>query len=113
MKRTFEFTPDANGENAVEVSAFYRKAGTNWYNGAQERGGFYVSFQKGTRTKGNGYYSFECMMFGGFKVMIVEASRDNKKKAEKILTQVTEQMARDAFEGNQKAVFDALKTITV
>ena len=109
--KRFSFEPKASGDNAVEVSIFYRKTGMNWYNGHHERGGFYISFTIGKETMERGYSSFSHMMFeGGFKYMIEEASRDNKKKIQALFDKVADEtVAKLAFDGDKQAAVEYVR----
>lgn len=111
MKHTFTFPPKPNGDNAVEISAFYQKGGMNWFNGKTESGGFYISFHTGCLKRDHWGESFTYMMFDGFKVKVADGSRDNKKKCAALLERVTEEIALLAYEDNQKGCYDALKQL--
>lgn len=114
MRRRFMFEPNTAGDDAIEISVFYQKPGYNYYNGDKESGGFYVSFQPGkmeTDPEGR-YSSFTFMMFtSGFKIKVVDATRDNKKKCEKILNLITKEVAEKAFQGDKGWVYQFVKQI--
>ena len=83
MKRRFNFEPNTEGYNAIEIHCFYQKPGYNYYNGDKETGGFYLSFQPGeVKTDPEGRYSSFCftMFTSGFKIKVMDGTRDNKKK---------------------------------
>lgn len=114
MKRRFNFEPNTAGDNAIEIYAFYQKPGYNYYNGDKESGGFYLSFQPGVRKSipGSAFESFEFPMFtSGFKIKVMDATRNNNKKLEKILSLITEEVARKAFEGDKGWVYQFVKQI--
>ena len=114
MSRRFNFEPNTTGDNAVEVNVFYQKPGYNYYNGDKETGGFYLSFQPGnySTTPGSTYATFTFMMFtSGFKIKVMDGTRDNKKKCEKILNLITKEVAHKAFEGDKDWVFQFVKQI--
>lgn len=113
MKRTFDFPENNNGDNAIEISTFFKKAGVNWYNGQSENGGFWVSFSVGKLEKKDGYSMFSHMMFGGFKVRVAEGTRDNKKKCANILSQITQEIAELAFNDHKQLVIDRLKKLPI
>jgi len=114
MKRRFNFEPNTAGDNAVEISAFYQKPGYNYYNGDKGTGGFYLSFQPGeyTTSPNSNFGSFSFTMFTtGFKIKVMDGTRDNKKKCEKILNLITKEVAHKAFEGDKDWVFQFVKQI--
>lgn len=114
MKRRFNFEPNTAGDNAIEIYAFYQKPGYNYYNGDKESGGFYLSFQPGEYTcePGSNFGSFKFTMFtSGFKIKVMDATRNNSKKLEKILGLITKEVARKAFEGDKGWVYQFVKQI--
>lgn len=114
MKRRFNFEPNTAGDNAVDISVFHQKPGYNYYSGDRESGGFYLSFQPGTRKSipGSNFESFEFTMFtSGFKIKVMDATRNNKKKCEQILNLITKEVAEKAFEGDKNWVFQFVKQI--
>lgn len=66
----------------IKTRLFYRKSGINWYSSQQEAGGYYLSVGPVERKSQRGYVCESCVMFEGFKVVLVPAdSRRSKKLA--------------------------------
>jgi hypothetical protein len=71
----------------IETDVTYQKAGTNWYNGERERGGYYLHISPVeigdlfvSRTLGS-----------GFKYMLLEVDRQSSKRLEKAKRLATEE----------------------
>jgi hypothetical protein len=96
------------------VSVNYQKPGYNYYSGDRESGGFYIGVQPGeyTTSPNSNFGSFSFTMFTtGFKIKVMDATRDNKKKCEKILNLITKEVAEKAFEGDKNWVLQFIKQI--
>ena len=66
----------------IKYEVDYQKGGTNYYNGANEKRGYYLCVRvverKPSGTNGLEYESF--LMFGGIKKLLVEVARKSDKK---------------------------------
>ena len=71
----------------IKYEVDYQKGGTNYYNGANEKRGYYLCVRvverKPSGTNGIMYESF--LMFGGIKKLLLEVDNKIKSLTEKLL----------------------------
>ena len=79
------------GATDIKYSVFYSLGGYNYFNGQQQRRGYYLSVQPVTRAEGNGYTSEQFSVFSGTKFFIspAELKRDSKKAATEARQNIT------------------------
>ena len=109
MTRTFHFNENKDGNNAVQVSVRYRKAGINYFNAKHEESGFYVGFTTGRAEKDDIFSTFRFMLGDGVKFRVKDGSRDSKKTCQALLSLVTESMAELAFNGDYESLSRLIK----
>ena len=74
-------------ENNLEIHIGYEKGGINWYNGQNNKRGYYLyctPCQKNIRTLDNGqsYSTISTILGKGVKMLLIEVSRQSKKAEE-------------------------------
>ena len=77
MKNYFRI--DGKENEFVKVTTGYEKGGTNYYNGQNNRRGYYIYAQKVERVNRGGYVMESCTMFEGGKKLLKEVGRQSKK----------------------------------
>lgn len=82
MEKTEYTTTEAQGHKiTVKASISFQKGGINWYNGANEKKGYYLHLIPVERSEvSNGFIS-ECFTLGeGFKFLLLEVTRQSEKR---------------------------------
>lgn len=80
---------DAEGNNFVEVRAYYSLGGMNYFTGVNEPRGYYLSFQPlSISTASSGFVCKSFRGFSGEKSLIEAASRFGRSKADKVFVSV-------------------------
>lgn len=92
MKNYFKIVGKEN--EFVKVSTSYEKGGTNYFNGQNNRRGYYIYAQKVERQNKYGYTTESFTMFEGAKKLLKEVGRQSKK-AELEAEQQAEQIKLD------------------
>ena len=71
----------------LKFEMFYEKGGMNYWNGGNDKRGYYLSVRIVERKdEGRGFISESFMMFSGIKKLLMEVTRQNKKKLEECIT---------------------------
>lgn len=112
---------EVNGNNVVEISVSYRKAGRNMFNGNLERGGIEVCVNPMKRSVDErGIVSTSFLLFAnnGFRVLVEELSRFNQKKLDKanevlepIKGQIAEFMENEDTQGAANLIFETFRKV--
>jgi galactokinase/mevalonate kinase-like predicted kinase len=64
---------------SLKVHLFYNKGGMNYFNGKEERRGYYLSVTPVEIEQRNGYQSESFLMFSGVKRLVLEVKRQSDK----------------------------------
>lgn len=76
MKKYFKV---ANIKEQIKVETGYEKGGYNYFNGQNNRRGYYAYVRSVTIKEMDGYNTESYIMFDGFKEMLQEVKRQSKK----------------------------------
>ncbi len=74
-----EYLPTTTDKKFIKVEAYYSKGGMNYFNGASERRGYYLSVMPVERSNERGYTTESFMMFSGTKKLLLEVARQSPK----------------------------------
>ena len=121
LRSYHEMKKEVNGNNVVEISVSYRKAGRNMFNGNLERGGIEVCVNPMKRSVDErGIVSTSFLLFAnnGFRVLVEELSRFNQKKLDKanevlepIKGQIAEFMENEDTQGAANLIFETFRKV--
>lgn len=65
----------------IKASISFQKGGTNWYNGANEKKGYYLHLIPVERSEiSNGFISESMILGEGFKYLLLEVTRQSDKR---------------------------------
>lgn len=81
MSRLYKEYFSVEGRNEeVKAEVGYELGGHNYYSGQNNRRGYYLYINSVERKESNGYSTESFTLFDGFKVVLVEATRQSKGK---------------------------------
>jgi len=82
MEKTEYTTTEAQGNKiTVKASVSFQKGGRNWYNGANEKKGYYLHLIPVERSEvSNGFISESMILGEGFKYLLLEVNRQSEKR---------------------------------
>lgn len=88
-KKYIEIEKGSDGENVLQISVDYSLGGYNWYNGDQERRGYYLYCTpceiRENEFRGASYKSVTQVLGKGLKILLKEVSRRSKKAEEEAI----------------------------